>query len=321
MLDFITIGGATRDIFFKIDGTKKKKTPKVLEADYLMLPYGEKLVSEETFYTYGGGAANTAICLARLGLKTAPVCNVGTEGTGSLLVNVLKKQKVNTSLVKRDKYHHTGLSLFILGDDNEHTGILERGANDYLKLSNADFKPAHWFYVSSLTGEAASYLPLIFDYAKRHNIKIAFNPGSEQLKQGYKKLARYIEQTEVLVLNLEEAEKLLAEKGRGIKNKRNLLKAVCALGAKITLVTDAENGSHAVLDNKVYSQAAVPKDVIDTTGAGDSFGATFAFGVFKGHDLGYCLKIAAINSASVVSNMGAQKGLLKYNEIKSSRWL
>lgn len=315
MLDFITIGGATRDIFFKIGEAEKKKAKKALERDYLFLPYGEKLIAEESFYTYGGGAANAATCLARLGARVGAMCNIGVEGTGSLLKKALKKEKVNTDLVFRDEKHHTGLSVFVVGEDNEHTGILERGANSNLSFHPRKMLRTRWFYISSLTGEAAKMLPQLFDYAAKNNIKIAFNPGSQQLTGDQAELARYIKQSEILSLNLEEAEKICSKK---LKNKRSLLLAVGALGARMTLVTDGGLGSHVIAEGKIYSQGALSTEVVDTTGAGDCFGATFAFSIARGHDLRYSLKIASINSASVVSFMGAQQGLMTYREIKEA---
>ncbi len=321
MLDFITIGGATRDIFFDYDNLFKKKVGDSIAESFLLVPYGEKLIADKAFYAYGGGAVNVATAMARLGLKVATVCNIGAEGTGSLLVGTLKKEGVNTSMISRDSKNHTGLSVFILGKDNEHTGFLERGANNHLKITKiSNLKKAKWLYISSLTGDSAKLLPEIFEYAKKKNIRIAFNPGSEQLNMGYGKLSKYIEQSEIFIVNMEEAEGLLRTKtNRKPKSKRLLLAEVEKFGATISVITEGNDGSHALFEGNVYSQAAVLKKAIDTTGAGDSFGATFAFGISKGFDINYALKIASINAASVVTKMGAQDGLLRYNKIKE--WL
>ncbi|MDD3481076.1 MAG: carbohydrate kinase family protein [Patescibacteria group bacterium] len=323
MLDFVTIGGATRDIFFDYDGLTKKKDKDSLSDCYLMVPYGEKLVAKKTHYAYGGGAVNAAISIARLGGRVASICNVGAEGTGSLVVRKLRDEGVNTQMLVRDPKNHTGLSIFILGRDNEHTGFLERGANNYLKIKKiSNLKKARWLYVSSLTGESDKLLPEIFKYAEKKNIRIAFNPGSRQLSSGYQNLSKYLSQTEILLLNLDEAEKLVKSKtGRKPKSKRALFKEIGELGATIAVVTEGANGSHAIFEGNIYSQVAYSEEVVDTTGAGDAFGSTFAFGIARGFDISYALQIAAINSASVVSKMGAQDGLLRYNEIRHSRWL
>ena len=311
----VTIGGAARDIFFNLPELKRENGKR--EFPVLPLPYGEKMVSAETFYSYGGGAINVSVCLSRLGLKTASYCNIGKEGTGSLVKNYLECEKVNTKFVHRDANLHTGLSVFILGEDNEHTGFLERGANNNLPLTLPKFK-TKWFYVSSLTGRSAELLPKIFEYAKKEGIRVAFNPGKTQLEKGYKYLKPFIEQTEILILNLEEATELLDSKSVKKRPLKMILKEMGQLGSTMALLTDSENGSYAVFEDNVYFQNAIQSNVVDTTGAGDSFGGTFLFGIIRGFDIRYALKIAAINSASVVSKMGAGDGLLNYNSIKSS---
>jgi len=324
MFDIITIGGATRDVFFEFKNLKKIKDKKSSFESYLLIPYGEKIVSDNTFYCYGGGSINTSVCFARLGLKTVSVCNIGKEGTGSLVRNFLKKEMVNTSLVRRDSTLHTGLSIFIMGQDGEHTGFLERGANSHLVIEKiSKLKKTKWFYISSLTGESDRLLPEIFEFAARHNIKVAFNPGSKQLSSGYHGLKKYIEQTEVLLLNFEEAQELVFSRiKKHFKDEKVLLLEIKKMGAKISVVTEDGKGSLAVSKNgKHYYERAYSTHVIDTTGAGDSFGATFVFGIIKGYPINISLKMAAINAASVVSEFGATKGLLSYNRLKGSKWL
>lgn len=323
MFDVITIGGATRDIFLNFPDLINKKDSKSYTGSFLQIPYGEKMVSENTYFSYGGGAHNSAISFSKLGLSVAPYCNIGIEGTGSLIVKQMKMAGVNTSLVQRDKENHTGLSFFIIGKDNEHTAFLERGSNNYLKINKARLlKRAKWFYISSLTGDFVDILPKIFEIAEKTGTKVAWNPGSQQLEEGYEKLEKYIKKTNIFNLNLNEAQALVKSKNNKIpNNKRNLIKEIESMGAKISVITEGSNGAHASLEGKVYSQVAYSRKIIDTTGAGDAFGSTFTFGVIKGHDIRYALKIAAINSASVVSKMGATEGLLSYNKIRRSKWL
>lgn len=320
MFDVISIGGLTRDIFFEYS---KIKVDKSGEKKSLIIPYGEKLVSESSFYSYGGGAFNTAINFSKLGLKAASVCNIGSEGTGSLAIEQLKKYGVSTKFIRKDKSLHTGLSIFILGKDNEHTGFLERGANNHLLIERwRPLKNTKWFYISSLTGSSAKLLPDFFDFAKKHKIKIAFNPGSEQLSEGYHYLKGMISEAEIIILNYQEAEQLVFSKNKKIpKDEKSLLKEIDKMGAKISVITEDGDGSHAISEGKTYHTNAFSKNVIDTTGAGDSFGSTFVFGIINNYDILYCLKLASINAASVVSKMGATSGLLTYNNIRSSKWL
>lgn len=323
MFDVITIGGATRDIYFKYDKLKPRKDAGALGLKYLLVPYGEKMVADDTYYCYGGGALNSATAFSRLGARTATLCSLGKEGSGSLAVDFLKKEKIATNFVRRDRELHTGLSMMVVGKDGEHTSFLDRGANDNLMVERwRPLSRTKWFYISSLTGHSEALLPEIFAFAARHRIKIAFNPGSKQLAEGYHGLKEYIEKTDILLLNLEEAECLVYSRiKRPPKSEKELLSEVGKMGSKISVVTEDGDGCHAVQGDKHYHQRAFSAKVVDTIGAGDSFGATFTFGIMNNYDLAYSLKIAAINAASVVSEMGATEGLLSYNRIRSSKWL
>lgn len=323
MFDVITIGGATRDIFFRFDDLLVAENSKSPTGLYLQIPYGAKKVSKDTFYSYGGGAVNTAVCFSRLGLKSASVCNIGKEGTGSLVIDYLKNEKVATMLVRRDSTLHTGLSIFILGKDSEHTGFLERGANSHLLIERiSKLKKTKWFYITSLTGSSAKILPEIFSFAARHRIKIAFNPGSTQLAESYHGLKKYIEQSDVLILNREEAESLTFSRDKkNYASEKQLLSAVQNMGAKISVVTEDGKGSYARGEGKDWHVRAFSTKVVDTAGAGDSYGATFVAFVIKGYTIRQAMTAAAVNSASVVSKLGAGDGLLSYNELKDSKWL
>jgi ribokinase len=224
--------------------------------------------------------------------------------------------------VLRDSKSHTGLSIFVLGADGEHAGFLERGANDNYRFEGfGGLKKSRWFYVSSLTGEADNSLSKIFSYANKKKIKVAFNPGSKQLKQGLVYLRPFLAQTEVLLLNLDEAKELLKRTKTDLNKMEEILKALAECGPKIVVITAGKAGSWAYTEGKMHHQPAAPVKVVDTTGAGDSFGSTFLFGTIKGFATPYCLKIASVNAASVVSAMGAGSGLLTYNKVKSSKWL
>jgi sugar/nucleoside kinase (ribokinase family) len=293
MYDVITIGGATRDIFFEFNGIKPQKDKERSGFEYLKIPYGDKLVTDDTYYCYGGGSVNCAASFSRLGAKTASLCSLGREGSGSLIIDFLKKEKVSTTLVRRDPYLHTGLSIMIVGEDGEHTSFLDRGANDNLIIER--WRPlarTKWFYISSLTGHAESLLPEIFDFATRHRIKIAFNPGSKQLEEGYQGLREYLKKTDILLLNHEEATDLVYSKTRKEpKTKTELLSEIEKMGAKISVVTEDGEGCHAVSEGEHYHQIAYSIKVLDTTGAGDSFGSTFTYGVMRNFDIALSLKL------------------------------
>jgi len=101
--------------------------------------------------------------------------------------------------------------------------------------------------------------------------------------------------------------------------EKELLLAVGKLGPKIVVITDGNNGSY-VGDGKLFVRAGVlPVDAYERTGAGDAFGSGALSAIIKGKSFEEALTWGTVNSASVIGYMGAQRGLLRTEEI--SEWV
>lgn len=317
MFDVITIGGATRDIFFKTKAGKVISTPQnPKEAALLAFEYGAKIIPEEAYFSYGGGGANSAISFGRLGLKVAAYLNIGEEGTGDLVLENLKKAKVSTSLVSRDPRLHTGLSFILSSPSGERVIFTYHGANTNLGVTEKKLTQTKWLYTTSLRGKAAKELEKIAKVVAENKFSWAFNPGEEQLKKGYWGLAKILGLVEILILNKDEAvELVLSSKKKTTNNSPSLLKIIKNWGPKIVVITDGRKGAFSYDGQKVFYQKAYKVKTKDMTGAGDAFGSTFTFGIIKGMGIEKSLKLAAKNAASVVSYLGAQKGQLSLNKL------
>lgn len=318
MFEVITIGGVSRDVFFL---THEGRVINDLKhhGKLIAFDYGSKIIPEETEFAHGGGGANTAICFSKMGLHTSTILNIGLEGTGSLVLRELEEAGVSCQHVTRDKDHHTALSMIVSVEGGDHTMFLYRGSNNFLHVE--DWREIHtkWFYVASLTGESAELIPEIFSYARAHNVKVAWNPGSEQLKGGFHDIAGYLSETDILILNKDEACNLLMTKDESIRHAdyETLLLKLRELTPGIVVITDGENGSYVLGGNKSYKEPAHKSKVLETTGAGDAYGSTFVAAIIKGYGTKHAMKLAAENAASVVSFLGAQKGLMTFRELSA----
>lgn len=318
--DFMTIGGATRDILFKTEKDWLIKSNIPTCERLMCFEHGIKIIPKEFHFCFGGGALNSATSIARLGLKVGTIINVGMgESKGSILKH-LESEKIDGSLVSFSKKHYRGLSIFILDKGHDHTGFLYRGANNDLSIENWDFlKRTKWVYVSSLTGKSDLILGKLEQKLKKYKNNFAWNPGGTQLKGGYLKLKRLMPLTNVFILNKDEASEIVLSKHKNFdcKNIPGLLYEIKSWGSKIAIITDGSNGAYAFDGKKLLKAESVKAKVYDTTGAGDAFGSSFVAGldIFKG-DIKKALALASINSASVVSHIGAQNGLLHLNKVK-----
>jgi len=317
--EFITLGGATEDItFYTKEGEIIHNKEDILKQRLIAFEYGAKLRIDRSYSTFGGGAANAAACLSRLGLKVAAMVAVGKDARGNRIIENFKKSGVDTSLIQTKKDIESGFSLLLVGQSNEHVVFSNRAANKKLSVGPkelGDLNSAKWIYMTSLSGRWRDLLRNVF----KIKTKIAWNPGHIQLHAGFKVIGRYLKKTTVLIVNKDEAIELVVtnpiyrnKNNRFLNNNKNLLSVLREYGPRIVVITSGRFGADAYDGKKYYHQNIIKeRKLLDTTGVGDAFGSTFIAGLelFKGN-IQKSLKLSAKNTASVISQQGAQNGLL-----------
>jgi len=326
MFDIITIGGATRDITFITDKGKIIETPENLTEQRLLgFEYGGKIKSEEVIFNFGGGACNTAATFQKLGLKVAVNCKVGDDDNGRAIVDNLKKIGVDTGLIQIDKSRRTGFSLIVLDKKGgDRVIFVHKGASEFLELKKENLiGNTKWIYVTSLANQWKSSLDEIKNAVVEGGIKLAWNPGGAQLESGTANLKEYFKLTDMLIINKDEAIELV-QGDESIKLDYNqindpsiLAKYIKKWGPKIVVVTDGKNGAYVYGGGDcVLFAPGTDNKGIDATGAGDAFGSAMLGGYMITNDLEDALKYGILNSGNVVSEYGAQNGILDRSEIE-----
>lgn len=321
--DCLVIGGSTEDLMFYTDESVIIKNPNakdITRQKLIAFEYGAKIPSQAAYFTMGGGGQNVAVSLAKLGLKVSLLTAVGGDGVSQEIIQNLKINGVDQSLVKVYPKDRSSFSFIVnTGTFKEHVIFTYRGANYVLQINLSDLKTikTNWFYLTSLQGDYwKSNLQNIFKVVSANNIKISWNPGGTQLASGYKYLSRYLKQTEILHLNKDEAIELVLSYGKKVNNIEKLLLTIKAWGPQLVVITDGPNGAYAFDGKKIYYRKAPNTKGINTTGAGDSFCSAFVWGIIKYNDIRLALQAGIINSNSVITEIGAQNGLLTSKQIK-----
>jgi ribokinase len=318
--DVITVGSATIDVFVKTDNELIKIKTSKGEEDLIAYPSGRKILINQLDFMTGGGATNTAVCFARLGLKTGCLGALGKDDNAKTILKELKREKIDF-IGTVEKEDMTAYSIVLDSIEHDRSILTYKAISNKLKFEklNKNNIKARWYYFCTMMGESFKTLEKLAEFAEKNGSKIAFNPTNYLAKEGPTKLKKILDRTTALVLNLEEAKLLLGlnPDDKTIKIE-NIVKDLCALGPKIIVVTDGKNGAYCFEDgSKRYLYYIQPRNikVLETTGAGDAFTSTFVAGLIKGKPIEFCLFMAQTNVESVIQHYGAKNILLKWPQV------
>ena len=324
MLDVITIGTATRDVFLRSNQLKILKDPKHLkklgfktgEAECLSL--GSKIQVEEPVFTIGGGAANAAVTFRRMGLETAALIKIGNDDPGRAIEKSLKQEKIKL-ITKKSIRGKSAYSTILLTPSGERTILVFRGVSDDFRVSDVPINTkVRWAYITP--GEMLTTVLLkIIREIKRNGGHVALNPSGFYLSLGKKTLKPILDLIDVVIVNREEASLLT---GMDYGNISGIFRKFDEIVPGIAVMTDGVKGVF-VSNGKSIFRAGIfrEKEILDRTGAGDAFGSGFVAGLLiHKEDIRKALLVASANATSVVEHIGAQKGILKREELKDSRW-
>lgn len=323
-MNIITIGGATRDITFITDKGRVIETPENLtEQSLLAFEYGAKIKSEEVYFNFGGGACNTAATFSKLGISAAANCRIGNDDDGKSMIKNLEKLGINTGLIQVDEKRKTGFSLVVVNKkEGDRVIFVYKGASDFLDVREEEIKNTEWVYLTSLAGNWEEDLAEINKAVEGGKAKLAWNPGAAQISADKNKVDKTLQIAEILIINKDEAIELVQSE-ENLKLDFNELNDVSVLarllkrrGPKFIVITDGSNGAYAYDGENVLHSPVTLNKKIDSTGAGDSFGSAFVGGYILTSNIEKALKYGIINSGSVVSEYGAQNGILERGEIE-----
>jgi ribokinase len=310
--DIIAIGDTVTDAFIKL---KEAHINCKLnnEGCEISMKYGDKIPFDFVEICKAvGNSANAAVSFARLGLNSAIITDLGEDQNGHEAVDEFKKNRVSTEFIKLHKGKVTNYH-YVLWYEVDRTILIKHETFDRHLPS---MKKPKFIYLSSLGQDSLGFHKEIAEYLNKNpEVKLAFQPGTFQIKFGAEELKDIYKRTEIFFCNLEEAQIILKVTTREIKD---LLAGVRNLGPKIVVITDGPNGAYVSYDSKVIYMPLYPdiKPPYERTGAGDAYASTFVACIAQGKSVEEAITWAPVNSMSVVQQIGAQKGLLTEKEIK-----
>lgn len=312
-VDFLAVGDITTDAFIRLKQAEVHCKVDTEQCE-ICLAFGDKVPFEYVKIVKAvGNSANASVAAARLGLRSALAADIGADQNGADCVGELARNNVSTRFLHRHQDKPTNYH-FVLWYDVDRTILVNHVEYDY-KMPKVPQAPK-WMYLSSLASNSLGYHVELIEYLKKNpSVKLCFQPGTFQMKLGVQKLRDIYLRTEVFVVNVEEAQRILNNQTRDVKT---LMAELHAFGPKIVLVTDGPKGAY-MLDGEHFYYMPIypdPKPPVERTGCGDAFASTFVSAMAMGKSPLEALVWAPVNPMSVVQYVGAQEGLLTRDQME-----
>ena len=298
--DVLCIGSATVDHFITISELWNK------------VKLGDKILIEQTEMHSGGGATNSSVALAKMGLKVKILTKFGQDHNAELISKELREHRIK-NICRHHSRRQTDSSFIIHSlKEKDRVIFVHKGAS--LDLEKDDFRKsqlrAEWFYLASPMEKSWKIAQEVVNFAQRKKKSVLFNPSLYLAEKGVTSLRKVLSKTTLLVLNKQEAQALL-QKTVGTKAMLSLLQK---LGPEKVVITDGAKKMWAV--DGIYYYCLTPPNikVVHTAGAGDAFTSGLLAGLIKNYSFSEALALGQANASSIIQHIGTKTGLLSETE-------
>ena len=133
---------------------------------------------------------------------------------------------------------------------------------------------------------------------------LSFDPGMLYVQKGFDELKPILERTDILLINESELRLLCNNNDMPLKE---LAIGLLDLGIETVVVKQGSEGVYAISNTEECYVEAFKCDVVDTTGAGDSFNSGFLYSFLKGFDLEKSCKIGNWVASKAIEGFGMDK--------------
>ena len=274
---------------------------------------------EESFITDiqerpGGSAANTAVGLARLGLKVGFIGKVAEDREGKLLLKDFEDEGVDTHGIIVSKQGRSGNVMGYVDKKGDRALYVDPGVNDSLEYEEIDLQCAEstqFLHLTSFVADTPFHAQIAL-LKHLSDVKISFDPGELYARRGLTTLKPMIEKSFVMFPNENEVKLLTG------KNYERGAEVLLNAGASIVVVTLGRRGCYVTDGKETHLVEPYKVAVVDTTGAGDAFCAGFLYGLIKNEDLHKCGKLGNFVASRCLQKVGAREGLPTISTLEES---
>jgi len=259
----------------------------------------------DSFDVVGGCAINMAKTLKELGAGAYITSFVGSDNAGDVILDFMRKERLPLDCVKQSN-GNTGYCFVFLEPDGERTFLTYKGCETEFSDELVPGDMANSFPVAAVTGyylldDSSGRLICRLKELKRRGCKIVFDPSplADKIQSDF--LKEMLAISDVIIPNESEAD-FLAGFSREKTHEQWALS--CNERNSVVIIKKGASGGMLYRNGEKMPYAASCADVVDTTGAGDSFTGAIAYALGNGIPLEEGVVLAAKAAGRIVSVKG-----------------
>jgi ribokinase len=266
---------------------------------------GETVIGESFHIVPGGKGANQAVAAARAGAKVEMVGAVGNDQFGDMVLDNFRKQGVSTKFMKSVTNESTGIAHIVIAE-GDNSIVVVPGANNKVDQSLVDRAKEAIKDASVVLLQLEIPLDTVMyvaDLCKKWEVPVILNPAPAKILT-----LELVEKVTYLTPNEHECRTIF----RDCADVEELLKRY----PNKIILSEGSQGVRYFDGDRFVRVPALSVDVVDTTGAGDTFNGVFAVALSQGLPLKQAIRYGCVAASLSVTKLGAQGGMPAMEEIR-----
>lgn len=248
----------------------------------------------------GGGAANIAVAIAKLGGKSQLISPVGTDFSSSGYEKLLKDECVDLSRLYTIEDRKISKAFIFTDREDNQTTYFYWGASS--KFKELEPEPADFVHLATADSVYNAKIAQISGF-------VSFDPGQDLVTYSKENLETILAHTDILFANRHEIRRVSEMTGKSFSELRAMIDVI--------VVTYDSKGSRIYKGSEEWGISVVSVKAVDPTGAGDAYRAGFLLAYTRGYSIPTCGKIGSTVASFAVQSRGGQTSLPTWEEMKS----
>lgn len=290
----LTLLGSSTDEFYELNHWPKE---------------GEYAESKDNGRKVGGAPLNMSCVVASKGSSVKCLDLLSDSSDSSkFIVDALNSYGIDTSNVEYGKA--VNCKVVILNSGDKRTMLITHPQRPFYKIDEKKqelLNNATYIYsmMHIINRSFENLDPLL--KAKENGAKILLDASSEFTLDWERNILFTL--ADGIFINVDDYQHLVDNVDNDPK------KMLFNRGCEFICVTDGSNGTVLYTKDEVIKAESCKTEVIDSTGAGDSFAGGFVYGLLQGYPLEKCLRIASVSGSYACTKHGGQGGCCTIEEL------